>query len=41
MGISPSTFSLYTNGWKKMPNELKIRVAEYLGIEQDKLFEDE
>ena len=34
--ISPSTFSQYMNGWKKMPNELKIQVAEYLQIEQEK-----
>ena len=42
--ISPSTFSQYMNGWKKMPNELKIQVAEYLQIEQEKqekLFEEE
>ena len=41
LGINSSMFSMYLNGWRKVPHERKILIAEYFGIEQEKLFEGE
>ncbi len=40
LGINSCQFSLYLNGWRKMPNSLKKEVAEYLKVEPSKLFDD-
>lgn len=40
LNINPSLFSMYTNGWRKMPNSLKRKVAGYLKVEPNKLFND-
>ena len=40
LGINPSLFSMYTNGWRKMPNTIKKEVAEYLKVEPSNLFDD-
>jgi hypothetical protein len=39
LGINHSVFSLYLNGWRKMPDHLKKEISEYLKIETEKLFE--
>ena len=38
--INPSLFSMFLNGWRKMPDSLKKEVAEYLNLEPEKLFDD-
>ena len=40
LGINPSLFSMYTNGWRKMPNTTKKEIAEYLNVEPSNLFDD-
>ena len=40
LGINPSLFSMYANGWRQMPDALKEQVAEYLGVETGKLFDE-
>ena len=40
LGINPSLFSMYLNGWRKMPDALKVEVATYLRIDPYKLFDD-
>ena len=40
LGINPSLFSMYANGWRKMPKQLKEQVAEYLSVETEKLFDE-
>ena len=40
LGINPSLFSMYTNGWRKMPDATKKDVAEYLKVEPSNLFDD-
>jgi predicted transcriptional regulator len=40
LGINPSLFSMYANGWRQMPNTLKEEVAHYLNAEPEKLFDD-
>ena len=40
LGINPSLFSMYTNGWRKMPDTTKKEVAEYLKVEPSNLFDD-
>ena len=38
--ISPSLFSMWTNGWQRMPDFRKEEIAKYLGIEPSEIFED-
>jgi hypothetical protein len=38
--INPNQFSLYLNGWRKMPDTIKRGVATYLKVEPSKLFDD-
>ena len=40
LGINPSLFSMYTNGWREMPDATKKEVAEYLKVEPSNLFDD-
>lgn len=40
LGINPSLFSMYSNGWRRMPDYLKKKIAEYLGVEPNRLFDD-
>lgn len=40
LGINPSLFSMYTNGWREMPDSLKKEVCNYLNVESTKLFDD-
>ena len=40
LGINSCQFSLYLNGWRRMPNYLKKDVAEYLKVEPCNLFDD-
>ena len=40
LGINPSLFSMYTNGWRKMPDTIKKEVAGYLRVEPGNLFDD-
>jgi len=40
LNVNPSTFSLYLNGWRKMPDALKLEIAAYLRVEPNKLFDD-
>ena len=40
LGINPSLFSMYLNGWRKMPDALKLEIAAYLKVEPNKLFDD-
>ena len=40
VGINSCQFSLYLNGWRDMPNNIKGKVAEYLSVEPSKLFDD-
>jgi hypothetical protein len=41
LNINPSLFSMYLNGWRKMPDHLKEEVTEYLGTEPNKIFDDQ
>ena len=38
LGINSCVYSLYLNGWRKMPNDLKENVAEYLQLKPNTLF---
>jgi len=40
LNISPSLFSMYTNGWRKMPDSLKKEIAQYFNLSPYQLFED-
>ena len=40
LGINSCVFSLYLNGWRKMPNGTKREVAKYLKLEPNELFDD-
>ena len=40
LGINSCVFSLYLNGWRKMPDCLKEEVSGYLKVEPKELFED-
>ncbi len=40
LGVNSCVFSLYLNGWRRMPNSTKREVSEYLKIEPSKLFDD-
>ena len=40
LGISPSLFSLWSNGWRLVPDAAKKEIASYLGVEPEKLFDD-
>ena len=38
IGINPSILSLYLNGWREMPDEIKQQIGNYLKVEPRKLF---
>ncbi len=38
--VNPSLFSMYTNGWRTMPEHLKNEVSAYLKVDSCELFED-
>ena len=38
LGINSCVFSLYLNGWRKMPDYLKEEISEHLQVEPEKLF---
>ena len=38
LGMHPSRFSLYVNGWTKPNKEVQHQIANLLGIEAKKLF---
>lgn len=40
LAINPSAFSFYLNGWRRMPDERKKEVADYLRISPSELFDD-
>jgi len=40
LGINPSLFSMFTNGWRQMPESLKNMVCAYLHAESTELFDD-
>ena len=40
LDINPSLFSMYANGWRQMPDGVKERVAAYLSVEAEKLFDE-
>ncbi len=37
LSINPNVFSLYLNGWRKMPDNMRKAVAEYVHIEETEL----
>ena len=39
LSVNPSLFSMYANGWRQMPGDLKKQVAEYLSVKTEKLFD--
>ena len=39
LGINHSVFSLYLNGWRKMPDHVQEQVSSYLNIDPEKLFD--
>lgn len=40
LAINSCVFSLYINGWRKMPKTIKREIAQYLKIEPNKIFDD-
>ena len=40
LGINSCSFSLYLNGWKRIPRETKKEIAGYLNVEPNQLFGD-
>jgi len=36
--VNSCQFSLYTNGWRRMPDSLKKKVAKYLNVNPSQLF---
>lgn len=37
LNIHPSMFSLYLNGWRRLPSLIKEEIAEYLGISEEEI----
>ena len=40
LGINSCVFSLYLNGWRRMPDSLKKEIAQYLNLLPYQLFDD-
>jgi hypothetical protein len=38
--ISPSSLSMYIGGWRKPPEVVQSKIADYLEVENSELFDD-